>query len=130
MNAPGITSFAKTLSARCKDINLSIRPKAVNHMSLGMGRPDPELRREIQDLYALDPENLKSKATFDIVLSKRTFRGSFDRLDVDGPHQFKEVTRISCSTTSSQRTPVSSDVSPQSIVLPTSPKSDSCKAVA
>jgi hypothetical protein len=96
LSAPSISAFAKTLSGRCQqEIGLDkIRGKNVNHISLAMGRPDPELRRKIQDIYADDPGNLKSKATFDIVVSKRIFRGSIDKMEEDGPHQFKEVFRI------------------------------------
>jgi len=98
LKAPAITCFAKSLSARCKDLGVTVRPKAVNHITLAMARPDAEVRRKIQDIYATDVDKLKSQATFDVVLSRRTFRGSFDRIDVDGPHQFKEVARICCST--------------------------------
>jgi hypothetical protein len=107
LEAPSITNFAKALSLRAKDLGLNIRPKSVNHISLAMGRPDAEQRRQIQDMYASDPDSLKKDATFDLVLSRRTFRGSFERLDVDGAHQFKEVARVMCAValTSPQSTP-------------------------
>merc|ERR1711972_180892 len=62
--APAITSIAKSLSLRAKDqIGLNIRPKAVNHISLAMGRPDPEMRRKIQDAYISGCDDAKRSAT-------------------------------------------------------------------
>merc|ERR1711871_1833049 len=68
IEALAITAFAKTLSVRCKDLGLSIRAKAVNHISLAMGRPDPEQRRQIEDIYAAVHEKVRRRAAFDIVL--------------------------------------------------------------
>jgi len=103
LEAPAITAVAKTVSLRTKDyLGFSIRPKAVNHISLAMSRPDAEQRRQIQDMYASDPDCLRNGATFDLVVSRRTFRGAFDRLDSDGPHQFKEVSRVCCATAPSK----------------------------
>jgi hypothetical protein len=98
VDAIAITAFAKTLSLRAKDLGLNIRAKAVNHISLAMGRPDPEQRRQIEDIYAAVHDKVKRRAEFDIVLSRRVFRASFDRLEVDGPHGFKEVARVPCTT--------------------------------
>jgi serine/threonine protein kinase len=122
VEAPAITAFANSLSLRSKDLGLNIRPKAVNHVSLAMGRPDPEQRRQIQDMYASEPENWQNGASFEIVLSRRIFRGSFDRLEVDGPHQFKEVTRIAITTP-----PVSSPTPTLPEVAPTVPESSLTK---
>lgn len=97
VEAPCITAMANTLSLRAKELGISIRGKAVNHISLAAGRDSPELRAQIQDHYC-ENEEIRSGATFELVLSRRYFRSSFDRLELDGPHGFKEVARIPVAT--------------------------------
>mmetsp|Transcript_120231 Transcript_120231/g.268726 ORF Transcript_120231/g.268726 Transcript_120231/m.268726 type:complete len:452 (-) Transcript_120231:62-1417(-) len=108
MQAVAIHGFSQRLGElSMRALNgVSIRPKAVNHISLACDRPDEEVRERIRRIYdpdaiaEVDPESAAqvreaySSPSFDLVLSKLLKRSSFERMEEDGPHSFEEVARI------------------------------------
>lgn len=93
VHAPVINTCAKKLSQKGTELGLRLRPKEVNHISLASGRDEPELQKEIQELYR-DVDLVKDNATFDLVLSRVIRRSSFERLAQDGSHKFEKLVRI------------------------------------
>lgn len=101
MKAAAITSFSQRLGERsARELNVHIRPKAVNHISLACDRHDEDSRENIKSIYEGTyigevVEDLTQSAKFDIVLSRLLARSSFERLAEDGPHAFAELARLS-----------------------------------
>lgn len=103
MQAQAIRNFVKRLEERCqKELELPIRAKAVNHISLACERNDQTLRENIRSIYEPAKDSSEGSeacaahdsARFDLVLSRLVRRSSFERMAEDGPHKFVEVARL------------------------------------
>jgi hypothetical protein len=98
MSASSIQEFAQRLGERsARELDVFIRPKSVNHISLACDRPDEEVREKVKEIYTPTHDvhiEAMQNATFDLVLSRLLKRSSFERFAEDGPHAFVEVVRI------------------------------------
>lgn len=126
VDAPAISSMAQRLGDRSmKELDVRIRQKAVNHISLASNRPDKESRLRIKALYESPPSGegdamreAFASATFDLVLSRLLRRSSYEAICKDGPHIFQEVARIAISE---DRTSRAVSPSPPASVEPRTP---------
>jgi len=99
MIAPQLKNFSEELKRwSTEELGLSIRPKAVNHISLACDRKDEATREKIRAIFDSGRHESGGKSmksgTFDLVLSRLLQRGSFEKFDEVGPHRFLEVSRI------------------------------------
>eukprot|EP00927_Polykrikos_kofoidii_P049209 TRINITY_DN43304_c0_g1_i1.p1 TRINITY_DN43304_c0_g1~~TRINITY_DN43304_c0_g1_i1.p1 ORF type:complete len:1767 (-),score=274.93 TRINITY_DN43304_c0_g1_i1:68-5302(-) len=99
INAPAICSFSKKLVERSsRELDVYIRPKNVNHISLACNHPEPASREAIRAIFEPEGDDAMKKAvgsaTFDLVLSRLERRSSCEALAEHGPHKFTVMTRI------------------------------------
>jgi hypothetical protein len=105
--APAISGFSRKLADRSqKELEVTIRPKAVNHISLACSRNSEAVRDDIKRIYEPEAGNsgaemlqaVSSGAPFDLVLSRLLRRSSFEAWAREGPHKFAEVARLPVRT--------------------------------
>jgi len=98
VKSPAVTAFIRRVAEKSnRELDMHIRPKSVNHISLAANRPDESIRDQIRDGYVGEGAKIKetiASASFDLVLSRLVRRSSFDNFELDGPHQFQEIGRI------------------------------------
>lgn len=93
--APGIADLAATLTAQADSLGISLRPKAVRHLSLGKCR-SPLEQESIARLHADVP---RGRCEFDLVVSRLVQRSDVLRLQREGQaHSFQELVRVSLSS--------------------------------
>mmetsp|Transcript_895 Transcript_895/g.2242 ORF Transcript_895/g.2242 Transcript_895/m.2242 type:complete len:294 (+) Transcript_895:14-895(+) len=88
ISAPRLAELAASFAAKAAEMGISIRPKAVRHMSLASGR-NPEEQRRIEDVF----RNISlGKHQFDLVTSRLLLRSSLESLRRENQaHRFQDL---------------------------------------
>lgn len=92
VHAPGVASFAKSLAAKATALGVSLRPKAMRHLSVASGRSPAEQSR-IAGLY--DGATPTGLCQLDLVVARLRRRSDLQRLRCHGEaHCFEELLRV------------------------------------